>query len=312
MRQIVICAVMLVLSALRWTSAQAQADDAAAARSFNGYILKAVETLHQTWGGKGYDINGVLSHDIPYGDSKISATAAYAPKMMCVSAQMEVILTAIGLYAADNPGQAGQAAMAFLPARSWSSTTNKTIRGHIWVNGAIPSFGTANALKNFGMGDYSRFDQLRQGSFVNFNREKTVDGVKKYSGHAVTFLSYIDLQGKEVKNYSDGGVVGFKYFSSNGYNTPTPNPTHGFGFRYAFFTKNGQRTCPDLPAGMSRDCDLIWPASLESGRYLNTGYMLHPKFWTKTTYSEKGYGLPGEEKNILFDSGYFSARGEDD
>lgn len=290
-------------------SANAQRTNEAAARSFNPYVLKAVEALARDWGGKGYDINGVLTHDSPYGSKTIKATS-YAPKAMCVSAQLEIILTAINIYAVET---GDQTVFDFLPDRSWNSQTNKTIRGHIWVNGAIPSYGTANALKNFGMGEHTQFGELRAGSFVNFNRDNpNAEPGKRYSGHAVTFLGYLDAEGKDVAVYDEKAVVGFKYFSSNGYNTTSPNPTHGFGYRYAFFTKAGKKYCPVLGGGRLRDCDLVWPAKPTDLRNLNTGYMLNPEHWTKTDYSLKGYGLPGEELNILFDNNYLSGRGTDD
>ena len=255
-------------------------------RYFNPYVLKAVDYLYKNYGLKGYDIHSVLTHDIQYGGfGTIKAT--HPPLTMCVAAQMEVILTAMQLYSQET---GDYSEYNYLPRSSFEGLTIDDIKGHIWVNHEFHSDGTADALINFGMGERRPFEQLEPGDFININRTNK-------TGHAVTFLGYIDKAGDVLPQYGPD-VVGFKYFSSQGLADPGYG---GFDFRDAVFSQFG---CPDgMP--LKRDCGVIFS---NDQLYLNTGAMLAPTYWTGAR--PKPAGVPGRETQ--FDAAYFNGLTTDD
>lgn len=226
-------------------------------RYFNAYILKAVDYLMANYGLLGYDINSILTHDIPYRDQGV-IKARNAPLTMCVAAQMEILLTAFDIYARET---GDYSPYAYLPRRSFEGLDVTDLKGHIWVNPDFNANGTADALINFGMGERRTFENLLPGDFVNINRTTK-------TGHAVTFISYIDKAGKPLPAYGPS-VVGFKYFSSQGGREAGKG---GFDYRLAVFSKYG---CPELP--YKRDCNVIYSTDQ---RMLNTGTMLAPANWT--------------------------------
>jgi len=175
-----------------------------------------------------------------------------------VAAQMEIILTAYQIYL-DETGDV--APYYYLPKSSFEGLAVTDLKGHIWVNPEFKANGTADALINFGMGERRPFENLTPGDFVNINRTNR-------TGHAVTFLGYINKTGKVLPKY-DASVVGFKYFSSQGRLAAGEG---GLDYRYAVFSKFG---CPEMP--YKRDCEVIYSADQ---RMLNTGTMLAPAFWT--------------------------------
>lgn len=251
---------------------------------FNKYILKAVDYLNTNYRLLGYDVRRMYTHHLPYGDyGQIVGTPGH--KTMCVAAQLEVILTAMDIYAHET-GDYG--IYGFLPIQSWRGTSVNDIKGHIWVSQRFHSNGTADALRNFGMGETMRFEDLQPGSFINFNR---VSG----TGHAATFIAFIDREGNEYSTYNSH-IVGFKYFSAQG----KKDPKHaGFDFRYAVFHKYG---CPDMP--YMRDCDIVYSTKSST---LNAGAMLHPSRWHHVrrfdTTTDNGEVLPDNEFNPEYFSG---------
>jgi hypothetical protein len=263
---------------------------AAGSRYFNSYVLKAVKQLYGNYKLLGYDIHSVLTHNVTYyTDAPIPATNP--PKTMCVAAQMEVILTAYQLYAQDT---GDYSIYKYLPRESFIGLTQDDIKGHIWVNKNFNSFGTADALYNFGMGDKIPFEQLKPGSFVNINRTTG-------TGHAVTFIGYINSSGTVLAAY-DPSVVGFEYFSSQG---GAAAGAGGFDFRDAVFSQYG---CPtNMP--IKRDCNVIYSTDRT---YLNTGMMLSPKYWQHPA-APKAISLPGfpKEETVL-DEKFFDGHTTDD
>jgi len=253
-------------------------------RYFNAYVLKAVDWLYANYKLLGYDIRYVLTHDIAY-HTYGSVKATHAPLTMCVAAQMEVILTAYQLYAAET---GDNSIYDHLPRKSFEGQSVNDIKGHIWVNPKFNSNGTADALINFGMGERTIFEDLKPGSFVNINRNTG-------TGHAVTFIGFIDAKGR-IQPEHNANVVGFKYFSSQG---GAAAGAGGFDFRYAVFEKFG---CPEMP--YKRDCNVIY--SLKQNM-LNTGTMLSPKFWTHQTPKP-----PGVLEDTVLDERFFDGVTTDD
>jgi hypothetical protein len=237
-----------------------RADPQPQEKYFNAYILKAVDYLYKNYGLLGYDISSILTHDIVYNTFGV-ITARHAPLTMCVAAQMEIILTAYEIYARET---GDLSVYYYLPKRSFEGLDVTDLKGHIWVNPAFNANGTADALINFGMGERRTFENLKPGDFVNINRTTR-------TGHAVTFISYINKTGKVLPKY-DASVVGFKYFSSQGRLAAGEG---GLDYRYAVFSKFG---CPEMP--YKRDCEVIYSADQ---KMLNTGTMLSPAFWTHIT-----------------------------
>ena len=252
---------------------------------FSAYILKAVDFLYAKYGLLGYDIHSVLTHDITY-YTYGAIPATNAPLTMCVAAQMEVILTAYRLYAQET---GDYSIYDYLPKQSFEGLSVTDLKGHIWVNHEFNSYGTADALVNFGMGERTAFDKLKPGSFVNINRTTG-------TGHAVTFIGYINLKG-EIQPEYNSSVIGFNYFSSQG---GAAAGAGGFDYRYAVFNDFG---CPEMP--YKRDCNVIYSADQ---KLLNTGTMVNPKFWTRLTPK------PGVSplNDTVFDGKFFDGLTTDD
>ncbi len=251
---------------------------------FNDWILSAVDYLWANYRLLGYD-SAVLTHDIPYGDTGLIEASGGA-RTMCVAAVMEVILTAMNLYAEDT---GDDTVFDFLPEQSWETLHDNHIKAHIWVNHSLGSGGTADALENFGMGEFLLFEDLTPGSFVNLNRTTG-------TGHAVVFLGYLDLAGNIYETWNPD-VVGFYYFSSQGgYDVGAG----GLDFRYAVFSDYG---APPMPG--KRDLNVIYSTDSD---YLNTGKMYHPDGWVPVAPPPP---LPGATPS-RFDPLYFDGRTADD
>jgi hypothetical protein len=250
---------------------------------FDDYILKAVTNLDEKYHGLGYDINSVYTHDLPYGPLGF-LKGSKTHKTMCVASQLEVILTAFDIYSHE---VGNTSIYNFLPLESWKGLSAKDIRGHIWVNSRFNSYGTADALANFGMGELVPFERLKPGAFINFNR---MTG----SGHAVTFISYIDKNGQELRTY-DKLVIGFKYFSAQG----KDDLDGGFGYRYGVFENFG---CPDMPG--KKDCGILYS---HDRKVFDSGRMLAPGLWIsvhpRQMMSDEA-GLP----DSVFDSQHYDGR----
>jgi hypothetical protein len=250
---------------------------------FHDYVLAAVDYLDAEYRLLGYD-SAVLTHDIAYGSYGTIVRSGGA-KTMCVAAAMEVILTAMTLWAEDT----GDATVFdFLPIGSWQTLHSNHIKAHIWVNHELNSYGTADALAHFGMGENVAFEQLRPGSFLNLNRTNG-------TGHAVVFLSFIDIEGNEFEVWNDS-VVGFKYFSSQG---GLAVGAGGLDYRYAVFDAYGTPTMP-----YKRDTGVIYSTNT---KYLNTGMMFSPHRWTQKTLQ-----LPMNAPLSVFDPKYFTGVTIDD
>lgn len=252
---------------------------------FNAYILKAVDFLYANYGLLGYDIHSVLTHDIAY-HTYGTIPALRAPLTMCVAAQMEVILTAYRIYAEET---GNYLIYEYLPKRSFEGLSVTDIKGHIWVNPEFNAHGTADALINFGMGERTEFENLKPGSFININRTNR-------TGHAVTFIAYINITGAVQHEYNSS-VVGFKYFSSQGGRNAGSG---GFDYRYAVFSKFG---CPTMP--YKRDCNVIYSADQ---KMLTTGTMLNPKSWGRLT----PLPAPVSLKDTVFNGNFFDGITTDD
>ncbi len=232
-------------------------------RYFNRYILKAVTHLTKNWGLLGYDINKQLTHPIDY--NKLGTLKPTGNGLtMCVSGVLETIITAFELYAKET---GDKKVYEFLPFDSWNTLRPTNIKAHIWVNPKLNSYGTADALSKFGLGETVKFKDLEPGSFININRTTG-------SGHSVIFLSFIDIKGQDVSRYSDK-VAGFRYFGAQGRRIKGQG---GFSYRHAFFSKNG---CPEVP--YQRDCNVIYS---ESQKLFTTGMMLDPADWKKKALTE--------------------------
>lgn len=250
---------------------------------FDDYLLAAVDYLAASYRLLGYD-SAVLTHDIPYGDQgNILATGG--GRTMCVAAAMEIILTAMNIWAEDT---GDTAVFDYLPKNSWESLSSTAIKAHIWVNHDLDAWGTADALVHFGMGENVAFEQLHPGSFININRTNG-------TGHAVVFLSFIDIEGTESATWHSN-VVGFKYFSSQG---GFDVGAGGLDFRYAVFEEFGE---PAMP--YKRDTGIIYSTN---PHYLNTGEMFSPDYWAMPAAAPSPMLPP-----TVFDPGYFNGVTLDD
>jgi hypothetical protein len=243
---------------------------------FNAYLLRAVQEIQSKWALKGYDIKAAYTHDLRLGEILFKATNP--PLTMCVAAQMEIMVTALKIYA-DETGD--KSCQTFLPSSQWTSLQAGTFKDLVWVNSG--SKGTADALEKFGMGKIVPFTELKPGAFINLNR-------KSGTGHAVLFLSYLDGKGESVETYSSK-VAGFKYYSSQGKGTGS-----GFDYRYAFFEGN----CPVLEPTKRRDCHVI---RSENQKFLNTGMMFTPTNWRtelRDTHFEQVFPLEEHDVNPAY------------
>ena len=95
----------------------------AAGETFNAYVLKAVTQIEATYKLLGYDA-AALTHDMAYGQ-KGTIKASSPPKTMCVAASMEVMLTAMQIYAQET---GDQTVFDHLPIKSWQSLASSAIR----------------------------------------------------------------------------------------------------------------------------------------------------------------------------------------
>jgi Thrombospondin type 3 repeat len=261
------------------------------AETFNAYLLKAVAQIKANYGLLGY-ASAALTHDLQYG-SKGLVKATKPPKTMCVAAVLEVMVTAMQIYAKEK-GAAG--IFDFLPIKSWQTLSSSNIRAHLWVNFSFNARGSGDALRHFGMGMTVPFKELTPGSLLNLNRTTG-------SGHAVVFLAFIDITGKESSSWHSG-VVGFKYFSSQGgYDVGAG----GFDYRYAVFSQHGSPTMP-----YKRDLKVI---ESEDQLYLNTGVMYAPQKWLPTSWSKPAASPvmpPRQEIFSVFDAAHFDPITADD
>ncbi|MGZ3693956.1 MAG: hypothetical protein ACXWQO_07120 [Bdellovibrionota bacterium] len=228
-------------------------------KNFNAYILKAVDQIRNNYALLGYNINSVYTHNLDYG-GKGTLKATNGALTMCVAASLEVIVTAMDIYAKET---GDRSVYDFLPFNSWNSLSSSSIKAQIWVDPKLDAYGTADAIAHFGMGALVPFAQLEPGSVVNINRDNG-------TGHSVIFISYIDIKANELDHYDAAKVAGFKYFSAQG---KEERGQGGFDYRYAFFSKNG---CPTI--SLHRDCGLMYSADR---KLLNTGVIWHPRDWRK-------------------------------
>ena len=262
-----------------------------AADTFNAYLLKAVAQIKANYGLLGY-ASAVLTHDMQYG-GKGPVKASKPPKTMCVAAVMEVILTAMQIYAKD---QGNNKVFDFLPIKSFQSLASGNLRAHLWVNFKINSRGSADALRHFGMGMTVPFKELSPGSLINLNRTTG-------TGHAVIFISFIDDKGVEYSTHNSS-VIGFKYYSSQGgYDAGAG----GFDYRYAIFSKYGS---PSMPG--KRDTKVV---QSDDQKYLNTGVMYAPARWLASSWSKPGASPampPRAQVFSVFDARRFDGRTVDD
>ncbi len=252
---------------------------AAPSKYFNSYVLKAVNHLTKNWGLLGYDITKQLTHPINF-NNQGTLKPTGGGLTMCVSGVLETIITAFEIYAKET---GDKSAYGFLPFDSWNTLRPTNIKAHIWVNSKLNSSGTGDALARFGLGENVRFRDLRPGGFININRTTG-------SGHAVVFLSFIDIKGRDLPAYSDK-VAGFRYFGAQGRRIKGQG---GFSYRHAFFSKFG---CPEVP--YQRDCNVILS---DNQKLLNVGMMYMPKEWKKKSKAEieREINLPelSEEEEI--------------
>ncbi|HUU01672.1 MAG TPA: hypothetical protein VM425_09545 [Myxococcota bacterium] len=261
-----------------------------AEETFNDYVLAAVDYLYNNYGQLGY-ASAVLTHDIPYGSYGV-VNASDPPRTMCVAAALEVILTAMQLYEQDS---GDSTVWDYLPEISFERLGAGDLRGHVWVNYDFNAGGTADALRHFGMGMTVPFEQLRPGSFINLNRTNG-------TGHAVVFLAFIDIDGNESLVWHDG-LVGFKYFSSQGgYDAGAG----GLDYRYAVFDQFGE---PSMPG--KRDLHIIYS---QDQKYLNTGMLYYPSLWLPTArvLGIKTRSRAGAGEMSVFDPVYFDGVTFDD
>lgn len=137
--------------------------------------------------GQGYSRSASFSRDLDFGKA-YRLRARQAPLTMCVSATMEVIVTALDIYARET---GDYAPFSYLPTSSWERLRPVDLRAQIWIVKHSASQGTAHALQKFGMGTVRDFRDITPGAFVNLNRNNR-------TGHAVIFLGYLDARGKPV------------------------------------------------------------------------------------------------------------------
>ena len=260
------------------------------ADTFNSYILAAIEQLYAEYGLLGYD-DEALTHDIAYGPYG-AILATDPPRTMCVAAVLEVMLTAMQLWAADHDQDT---VFEHLPKRSFERLGAGDLRGHVWVNPTLNAGGSADALRHFGMGTTVPFEQLTPGAFINLNRTNG-------SGHAVVFLAFIDIDGNELAQHGPS-VVGFKYFSSQGGYSAGNG---GLDYRYAVFDDYGE---PEMP--YKRDLHII---RSDEQRLLNTGVMYTPELWLPTSQviGLRTYAAGEQPPATTFDRSYFTGVTFDD
>jgi hypothetical protein len=224
--------------------------------NFNAYVLKAVNELNERYGLRGYNIKSQFTHELTfhkYGTMRPTGEG----RTMCVAGVLEVMLTAFNIYSRET---GDYSPFEFLPFESWKKLSPNSIKSRIWVNAKLKSAGTGDAVAQFGIGERLKFRDLEPGGFININRTTR-------TGHAVVFMAFIDEKGRELPRYS-AAVAGFKYFGAQGRGKVGEG---GFGFRHAFFSKNG---CPNVP--FKRDCNVLFS---DNPRVLNVGQLFAPADW---------------------------------
>jgi len=130
------------------------------------------------------------------------------------------------------------------------------------------------------MGEMMPFEELKSGSFIGLNRTSG-------TGHATTFLAFLDANGNEYEEYPTGSnieIIGFKYFSSQGRYDVGKG---GFDYRWAIFS---DYETPSFCATKKCDTGVIKSTNI---KYLNTGMMWNPEHWD----SSASY-YPGNKKTI--------------
>jgi len=258
---------------------------------FNETILQAIDEVYAYYGLLGYDINSVFTHDIAYGDYGL-IERTNGTRTMCVAGMLEVLLTAMEIYEADT---GDSTIWDFLPERSWERLGERDFKAHVWVNHELEAWGTADALRHFGMGETIPFKNLLPGSFVNFSRTSG-------TGHAVIFIAYIDEDGQEFEVWNED-VVGFLYFSAQGgYSVGNG----GFDYRYGVFSEFGALVMP-----YNRDINIIYRE--DDQNYFNTGMIFHPDLWWATPYNTQASSRSSFDPDVsLFDAEYFDGITVDD
>lgn len=268
---------------------------------FNKYVLKAVDYLKRNYAFLGYERYSALTHDIPfYGKDgtvidwirkKQNSGNSADQKTMCVAAQLEIILTAFEIYAKET----GDYVTPYLynPSSSYKNLGKRNFRGHLWVEPKYFTNGSADAFYNFGMGEVVPFSTLTPGSFVNINRNTA-----KPSGHAVTFLHYVDINGQRLNSFSNA-VKGFRYFSSQGgYDVGAG----GLFEKIAFFMsqKDCNKLLPSSVPTNIRDCSVIYSTSQE---LLNSGNLFAPQFWDAKLRDARLARIPASVQKIVNEYG---------
>ncbi|MGM4987528.1 hypothetical protein [Tardiphaga sp. 841_E9_N1_2] len=257
MRSIVHVAIFLALSTV-----SSRADDG----DFNKYVLQSAKFLAENYSNGGYSLNNALTHDLEYNGSTIPSTqrtTAVPRESMCVAGMLEVMVHALDFWSKENGNN--KKPFSDIPVESWRRLRPTDLRAHLWVDSRLGSYGTGDAMRNFGIGENVSFAQLRPGDFANINRPKLAGRRSSPSGHAVVFLDYIDEQGTPTAALKAKGI---KYFSHQ-------SSTNGFGEKYGFFLKSGEWFCPSLP-GKSVDCGIMFS---NDQRFLTLGRMWSPTRW---------------------------------
>ncbi|KAA0078527.1 hypothetical protein [Tardiphaga sp. P9-11] len=205
---------------------------------FNVCILAAVDLIHGSREGQGYS-DAYFTKDLDYGPAANAIEASNKkPNTMCVAAVSETLITALNIYYNNTKDTKP---FDDLPAARWNGWSARDIRDYMWENRGSHSAGYA--FDKFGIGQKLDFPDLRPGDFLSFDRGNN-------SGHSVIFISYLDKEYNELKNFSSE-VAGFKYYSSQG------SGVAGFAYRWAFFTgSDGKGVCssPDTHPSKFRDC----------------------------------------------------------
>jgi hypothetical protein len=270
---------------------------------FNPYIIAAVKDIAAHRSAGGYNLGHWYSQaldyrvdgEIPQGPSAAVLGAQRTDRQtMCVAAVAEIIIDAIHAYGSPSPSAVGHLDVyKKLSADSWSRGNLLAILPYIFmrgetenvldrapkdtphVNGAVAyTRGTGDALEIWKIGKELSFSQLKQGDFINFNRDHA-------AGHAAIFWSYIGPDNTYIDTWSPK-VIGFQYFSAQGGGNPKkhipPKPDAGFAFRDAYFgLYSGHGVTPARGVSHPADRTVLRPGA--DKRILNGGRMWMPTAW---------------------------------
>jgi hypothetical protein len=236
-----VIAVVLIFIISQYTSGAAAAplaDSCGNTPNFNTCVLSALDTIHRSREGLGYDA-AFFTRDLDYGPVNSAVKASKKlPKTMCVAAVTEVLIEALNIYYRNTKDTKP---FQDLPYAHWNGSSALDIRDYMWENRSSHSAGYA--FDKFGIGQKLDFTELQPGDFLSFDRlNKT--------GHSVIFLGYLDKNYNVLPSYSSK-VAGFKYYSSQS------SGISGFAYRWAFFSgADGQNVCnsPNSHPNMVRDC----------------------------------------------------------